>query len=178
MDGQNSRAPERNAAQKGRSMNEETPIVKEDAKSLSALPSDAAKMASPAAAAQGIQNVPGVVPPIPQIQTAFQFQAGPDQDTLRLMSENERHEQDNKLRGYELSLDQKDKQSQRDHEYRMAQLRHSAVERYVVLGLSSIALVAGAAVSIKGNPAIGNPIMSAALTVLITMISGKWKLNS
>jgi len=103
---------------------------------------------------------------------------GPDAETTRIMAESESHAEDNKLRGYELSLEQRDKQNQRDHEFRMMQLKHVSAERYVVLGLSSLALVAGTWITINGNPAVGNPIMSAALTVLITLISGKWKQNS
>ena len=114
------------------------------------------------------------------LQTFTQMIAkfGPDTETTKILAESERHAEDNKLEAYKANLDHRNKENVRDHEFRMKQLVHAAIERYIILVLSSLALIAGAILTIKGNPAVGNPIMSAALTVLITLISGKWKQNS
>jgi hypothetical protein len=100
---------------------------------------------------------------------------GPDPETAKIIAETERHAEEKKLEGYKATLELRDHQSQRDQEYRLEQLKHSASERRIVLFGSLAALVVGGILSLKGDPLLGNPVMSAALTILITLLTGKLK---
>lgn len=116
-----------------------------------------------------------VPPQIMAWMAEFSQRIGPDAETTKILAETERHAEDNKLDAYKSNLDARDKQNQRDHEFRLEQLKRAAQERKVILYGSVLALVCGGIVSLQGNPSLGNPIMSAALTLLITMVTGKWK---
>jgi cation transport ATPase len=107
----------------------------------------------------------------------FTQKLGPDPETTKILADNERHAEDNRLKAYQANLDKQDHQGQRDQEYRMAQLKSATRERYFVLLASLVALMAGALFTIKGNSSLGNPIMSAALTLLITLVSGKLRIG-
>jgi hypothetical protein len=109
--------------------------------------------------------------------TEMRASFGPDPETAKIIAETERHAEEKKLEGYKATLEHRDKQSQRDQDFRMQQLRHSALDRRIVLFSSLIALAGGAALSFRGDPQLGNPIMSAALTLLITLITGKLKVG-
>ena len=109
------------------------------------------------------------------IETRTSF--GPDPETAKIIAETDRHAEEKKLEGYKATLEHPDRQSQRDQDFRMTQLKHSALDRRIVLFSSLAALVGGAALSLKGDPQLGNPIMSAALTLLITLITGKLKVG-
>ncbi len=104
-----------------------------------------------------------------------QFHSGPDPQIAAIFAETERHAEDNRLAAYRESLAIRDAQAERDQSFRMATLKHSAHERTIVLYGSVVALVVGGAISFRGNPALGNPIMSAAMTLLITLVTGKLK---
>jgi hypothetical protein len=113
-----------------------------------------------------------------QISTFMaQFRSGPDPAVATILAETERHAEDNNLAGYRATLEQRDRDSQRNHEYRLEQLKHSAHEKRVVLYGSVAALVIGGILSVTGKSQFGNPIMTAALTLLITLISGKFKIG-
>lgn len=128
----------------------------------------------------GVVDSQGIPLPPPQVM-AWMAQVtqkiGPDPDTTKILAENERHAEDNRLAAYRANLDKQDRQSQRDHEFRLTQLKKSSRERFTVLLVSLVAIVAGAAISLKGNAPLGNPIMSSALTLLVTLVSGKWKIG-
>jgi hypothetical protein len=109
--------------------------------------------------------------------TEMRASIGPDPETAKILAETERHAEDNKLEGYKATLESRNHQSQRDHEYRLEQLRHISFERRVVLFGSLAALIVGGTLSLKGNSQLGNPIMSAALTLLITLLTGKLKVG-
>jgi hypothetical protein len=109
--------------------------------------------------------------------TEMKASFGPDPETAKVLADTERHAEEKKLEGYKATLEHRDRQSQRDQEFRMAQLKHSAADRRIVLFSALAALVGGAALSLKGDPQLGNPIMSAALTLLITLITGKLKVG-
>jgi len=125
---------------------------------------------------EGASIPPDVGPMLAQF-TQMRASLGPDPETAKIIAETERHSEDKRLEGYRATLDQRDRQSQRDQEYRMAQLKHSAAERRIVLFGSMVAIVVGGVLSLKGDPQLGNPIMSAALTVLITLLTGKLKIG-
>lgn len=126
-------------------------------------------------------NLKGVSMPPPQVmawmaQITQKF--GPDPETTKILSENECHAEDNRLKAYQANLDRQDRQSQRDQDYRIAQLKQAERERYIVLFSSLAALAIGVVLSLKGNSSLGTPIMVAALTVLSVLVSGKIKIGS
>jgi len=87
--------------------------------------------------------------------TEMKASFGPDPETAKVLAETERHAEEKKLEGYKATLEHRDRQSQRDQEFRMEQLKHSATDRRIVLFSSLTALVGGAALSLKGDPQLG-----------------------
>lgn len=108
----------------------------------------------------------------------FTQRFGPDPETTKILAENERYAEDNRLKAYQANLDKQDRQSQRDQDYRIAQLKQAERERYIVLFSSLAALGIGIVLSLKGNSSLGTPIMIAALTVLSVLVSGKIKIGN
>jgi hypothetical protein len=106
-----------------------------------------------------------------------QFRSGPDPAVASILAETERHAEDNNLAGYRATLEQRDRDSQRNQEFRLEQLKQSSHERRVVLYCCLAALAIGGVLSVEGKSEFGNPIMSAALTLLITLVSGKLKIG-
>lgn len=97
---------------------------------------------------------------------------GPDPETAKTIAQAEMHEEECRLKGYQSSLANKESQSQRDHEYRKKKLNHRTGMSAVVLTVSVAGVVAGLALAVTGNTALGNPVLIAAFTMLSGM-SGK-----
>jgi hypothetical protein len=120
----------------------------------------------------------GQIPP-PQLfamMAQITQKLGPDPETTKVLAENERHAEDNRLEAYKANLGKQEQQSQRDHEYRLAQMKHAQTERYFILVAVLLAFVTGIVLSLYGNP-LGNAIMIAMLPVLGILISGKVKIG-
>jgi hypothetical protein len=120
----------------------------------------------------------GQVPPPQFLAMMAQFtqKFGPDPDTTKILAENERHAEDNRLEAYKANLEKQEHQSQRDHECRMAQMKRSQWERYIILFAVLLAFATGIVLSLNGNT-LGNSIMIAMLPVLGILISGKVKIG-
>jgi hypothetical protein len=121
----------------------------------------------------------GIPLPPPQVMAwiaQFTQKIGPDSDTTKILAENERHAEDNRLEAYRANLDKQDRQSQRDQDFRLAQMKHAQWERYIILFAVVLAFAAGMILSINGN-ALGNSIMITMLPVLGILISGKIKIG-
>lgn len=99
---------------------------------------------------------------------------GPIQDpeTMRIAAETEMHEETSRLKGFEASLANRDRQAVRDHEFRKQKLNHQSLMTGLVLISIIFAAGTGLALSVFGNPAIGNPILIASFTMLAS-IAGK-----
>ena len=69
---------------------------------------------------------------------------GPDPETAKVLAEAEKHSEENRLKGYQATLANRDKQNERDHEFRKKRLNHSTIVSSIVL----ITAVAGIAVGL------------------------------
>jgi hypothetical protein len=127
----------------------------------------------------GVVDSQGIPLPPPQVM-AWMAQVtqkiGPDPDTTKILAENERHAEDNRLEAYRANLDKQDRQSQRDQEFRLSQMKHAQWERYVILFAVLVAFATGILLSFRGN-SLGNSIMIAMLPVLGILISGKIRIG-
>lgn len=120
----------------------------------------------------------GQFPPPQFLAMMAQFtqKFGPDTETTKILAENERHAEDNRLEAYKANLEKQEHQNQRDHDFRMAQAKHSQRERYVILAALFLAFATGIVLSVKGST-LGNAIMIALLPVLGMLITGKIKIG-
>lgn len=64
-------------------------------------------------------------------RTSFGF--GPDAETMKIMADTEVHEETCRLDAFKASLANRDKQSERDHEFRKRRLNHQTFMTVVVL---------------------------------------------
>jgi hypothetical protein len=65
----------------------------------------------------------------------FRSISGPDPETSRIVAQSEMHEETCKLEGYKESLRIRDKQNERDHEFRKKRLNHETLKNVVVLAV-------------------------------------------
>jgi len=100
-------------------------------------------------------------------RTSFGY--GPDAETVKILADTEMHEETCRLKGFEASLANKDKQAERDHDFRKRKLRHQSLMTAGVLLVTVAGVGSGLWLSATGNAAIGNPVLVASFTVLTTM---------
>ena len=98
---------------------------------------------------------------------------GPDPETAKIIADSEMHQENCRLEGYKASLLNRDKQADRDHQFRGKKLNHQSLMTGVILAVSVIGALAGLYLSISGNPGLGNPVMVASLSILASL-SGKF----
>jgi hypothetical protein len=104
-------------------------------------------------------------------RTSFGF--GPDAETMKVLAETERHEETCRLKGFEASLANRDKQADRDHEFRKRRLNHQSLMSGAILVVTILGVAAGILISWSGNPSTGNPVLIVSATVLAA-IAGKF----
>jgi hypothetical protein len=103
-------------------------------------------------------------------RTSFGY--GPDAETMKVLADTEIHEETCRLKGFEASLANKDKQADRDHDFRKRKLNQQSLMSGAVLIVTVLGVVAGLALSVNGSASIGTPVLVASFTVLTT-IAGK-----
>lgn len=91
---------------------------------------------------------------------------GPDPETAKIAANAEMHEEECKLKAYQASLQNRELQNQRDHQYRTKRLNHSTLLTVIILSVTILGIGTGLTLSIQGNSAIGNPILAASFTML------------
>jgi len=96
---------------------------------------------------------------------------GPDPETARIAAQSEMHEETCRLDGYKESLKTRDKQSERDHEYRKKRLNHETARNFVLYVTCLIGIAVGLYLYIaKGEKTIGSNIVTACF---VTLLGGK-----
>ncbi len=100
------------------------------------------------------------------------FGIGPDAETMKVLADTEIHEETCRLKGFEASLANKDKQADRDHDFRKRKLNQQSLMSGAVLVVTVLGVMAGLALSVTGSANIGTPVLVASFTVLTT-IAGK-----
>jgi len=91
---------------------------------------------------------------------------------MKVISETEIHEENCKLQAYQASLVNRDKQAERDHDFRKRKLNHQSAMNAAVLLVTIGGVGGGLYLSATGNSAIGNPVLIASATML-SAIGGK-----
>jgi Flp pilus assembly protein TadB len=92
---------------------------------------------------------------------------GPDPQTAKILAEVEKHSEESRLKGYQATLEQRDKQEQRDHEFRNKQLNHNTVVTCTILLVAVGGIVIGPYLTISGQTQIGGYILVASLMALL-----------
>ena len=92
---------------------------------------------------------------------------GPDPETAKIMAEVGKHNENVKLEGFKQHLANRDKQSQRDHEFRLRILRHQTIKDGIVIGASVLGLVFGLYLSITNEPELGGYVLVASLMAFL-----------
>lgn len=100
-------------------------------------------------------------------RTTFGF--GPDPETAKILAQTEIHEEECKLKGFQASLQNREEQNKRDHEFRKKKLNHQTGLTVTILTVTIAAIGGGLVLSITGNPALGNPVLIASFTVMTTL---------
>jgi hypothetical protein len=97
---------------------------------------------------------------------------GPDPETAKILADSEKHAEACRLKGYQSTLDQKDRQNVRDHEFRKKQLNHETTIRVIMVVACVGALIWGTLLSVRGN-SLGGYILLAAFISLLKLVDGR-----
>ena len=98
-------------------------------------------------------------------RTTFGF--GPDPETAKILAQTEMQEEECRLKGFQASLQNREEQSKRDHEFRKKRLNHQTVMTVVVLTVTVAGIGGGLYLSSTGNASLGNPVLAASFTVMV-----------
>lgn len=100
-------------------------------------------------------------------RTSFGF--GPDAETMKVMAETEIHEETCRLQAYQASLANRDKQAERDHDFRKRKLNHQSLMTGTFVLVTICGVGAGLYLAATGNTAVGTPVLIASATLLSTI---------
>jgi hypothetical protein len=103
-------------------------------------------------------------------KTTFGF--GPDPETAKTIAQAEMHEENCRLQAYQASLQNREEQSKRDHEFRKKKLNHSTALMITVVVVTIGGVGGGLILSVTGNSSLGNPVLVASFT-LLSSLAGK-----
>jgi hypothetical protein len=93
---------------------------------------------------------------------------GPDPETARIAAQSEMHEETCRLDGYKESLKTRDKQSERDHEFRKKRLNHETARNFVLYVTCLLGIGVGLYLYIaKNEKTIGSNIVTACFVALL-----------
>jgi hypothetical protein len=82
------------------------------------------------------------------------------------------HEENCRLQAYQASLQNREEQSKRDHEFRKKKLNHSTALMITVVVVTIGGVGGGLILSVTGNSSLGNPVLVASFT-LLSSLAGK-----
>jgi hypothetical protein len=97
---------------------------------------------------------------------------GPDPETAKVLSEAEIHEEECRLKAYQSMLQNREAQSQRDHDFRKKRLNHQTGMTTVILLVTVGGVVAGLTLNAYGNSGVGNPVLVGSFGML-SALAGK-----
>lgn len=103
-------------------------------------------------------------------KTTFGF--GPDPETAKIIAQAEMHEEECRLKAFRSSLQNRELQGQRDHEFRKQKLNHQSLQTVLVLTITIAGISVGLWLSTTGAKEIGNPVLVASFT-LLSGLAGK-----
>lgn len=98
---------------------------------------------------------------------------GPDPETSKILAQSEIHQEDCRLKGYQATLQNRDQQNQRDHEYRMKRLGHETAMQIIVLLMAVAGAGVGLYLVVSGHLAIGSNVLVASVMTVLYVLGGK-----
>ena len=98
---------------------------------------------------------------------------GPDPETAKVLAEVEKHSEDSRLKGYQATLQTRDRQNDRDHQFRKKQLNHATLIRAVVLATAIAGGAVGLYLYLTGKTEIAGYILLVSLMVLLQVMGGR-----
>lgn len=116
-----------------------------------------------------LENLP------PEMKAAFSVMAGvfrsstgPDPDTARIVAESEMHEESCRLEAYKENLKTRDRQNDRDHEFRKKKLNHESAKQILIIAVSIIGIVVALYLLVaKGKQTLGTALLVGAFMTLL-----------
>lgn len=103
-------------------------------------------------------------------RTSFGY--GPDPETAKILTDGEMHEEKCKLQAYEASLVNRDKQNERDHDFRKRKLNREFTMNLSVLLLGVVGEGTGLYFVTAGNTTIGSNVLIASIGVVLYVLKG------
>jgi hypothetical protein len=102
------------------------------------------------------------------VSAIFRSNSGPDPETSRIMAETEMHEESCKLEAYTKSLENKNRQSERDHEFRIKQQRYDNLRSIITVFIFVAGIAFGLYLLVtQKSAAVGNTILVACFVALL-----------
>ena len=103
-------------------------------------------------------------------RTSYGF--GPDPETAKIIADSEIHEENCRLEGYKASLENRDRQSDRDHDFRKRRLNRDFSMSLAVLVVSLLGAGTGLYLIINGTSTIGSNILIASIGIILYVLKG------
>jgi|SRR5579872_1615543 len=98
---------------------------------------------------------------------------GPDPETAKILSQVEMHAETLKFDAYRKSLETRDKQSERDHDFRLQKLKHDNFNLKIILLAALFGCIGGVALLLTGHQVIGSNILLASAITVFNLVGGK-----
>lgn len=94
--------------------------------------------------------------------------SGPDPETAKIVAETERHEESCKLEGFKETLKIRDKQGERDHEFRKKRLNHETAKYMILAAVSVAGIIVGLyLLVVQKDSSVGTPLLIASFMALL-----------
>jgi hypothetical protein len=103
-------------------------------------------------------------------RTSYGF--GPDPETAKIIADSEIHEENCRLEGYKASLDNRDKQNERDHDFRKRRLNREFSMSLAVLIVALLGAGTGLFLIIRGTTTIGSNVLIASIGIILYVLKG------
>lgn len=98
---------------------------------------------------------------------------GPYPETTKIIAEVDRHKENVRLGGFKQLLANRDKQNQRDHEFRLRILRHRSIKESIVVSVIGLAL--GLYLYITDKSDLGGYVLVASLMAFLQATTSRYR---
>jgi hypothetical protein len=120
-------------------------------------------------AAKELEKLPPEMKTVVSVMAAFiRSSSGPDPETAKIVAETERHEESCKLEGFKETIKFRDKQGERDHEFRKKRLNHDTAKNMILTGVCVGGIIVGLYLLVaKNDNSVGTPLLVASFMALV-----------
>jgi hypothetical protein len=101
-----------------------------------------------------------------------------DPETAKILAQAEMHAETSKLEAYRENLKNRDKQSERDHEFRCNKLKHDNFNLKIILGVAVLGCIGGITLLLTGHQLIGSNVLIASAVTVFNLVGGKSPFSS